>query len=311
MNKIIRAYHLLLFITFLFFNGKIFSQQPLVKTTVDKNNILIGEPIKYKVVASFDKLHKLNWLTIPDSIAHFEVVEKSKIDTATENNNTVLQQTITLTSFDSGKWNVPSFLLKLDDEKKNKATKIFTDTIVINVGYAAADSTNQLRDIKPIMEVTVKDYLWYYIGGAAVLFLLFSFILWRYFKNRKKKPSPVFASKLSPYDEAMQLLAKLKKTDLQNPKEVKAYHSALAEIFKKYVGRRQSVDMMNKTTGGILVHLTDSNLPKEKLANMATALRCGDAVKFAKFVPDTNESEGCFNNIKETIQFLNTNKLIK
>ena len=65
---------------------------------------------------------------------------------------------------------------------------------------------------------------------------------------------------------------------------------------------------MNKTTGDVLVHLTDNNLPKENIANTATALRLGDAVKFAKFVPTTVESEECLDKIKGTINYIHTNK---
>jgi hypothetical protein len=178
------------------------------------------------------------------------------------------------------------------------------------VGYAAADTTNELRDIKPIIEVTVKNYLWYYIGGGVLLLLIAAVILWRYFKNRKKAPLSISSSKLSPYDEAMQSLENIKTLNLQKPEEVKQYHAKLSEIFKWYVSRKQQFSIMNKTTGDVLIHLTDFKLPNEQVTNIATALRCGDAVKFAKFVPATAESEECYNKIKEVIHFIHTSKPI-
>ena len=287
------------------FPNVIFAQSPSVKTAVDRTAILIGEQIQYKVTATFPAdITKVHWLNVPDSVAHFQVVDRSKIDTLTENNSTVLQQTITLTSFDSGKWNTPAFIINFNPAKDDTTINLLTDSIPINVGYAPADSTNQLRDIKPIMEVEVKNYLWYYIGGGIVLLLIIAYILWKYFKNKKQNPPPAFASKTSPYDEAMQALDKLKQLNLQNAEEIKQYHFRLAEIFKWYISRKQRFSIMNKTTGDVLVHLAENNLQAATIADAATALRCGDAVKFAKFLPAVAESEACFNKIKSAINFI-------
>ncbi len=288
-----------------------FAQSPVVKTFVDKSDILIGEQIKYKVTATFpDGVFKVHWFMPPDSVAHFEIVDRSKIDTVSANNTTTFEQTITLTSFDSGRWNTPAFKINFDPVKDDTTLNLFTDSIPVNVGYAAADTTNELRDIKPIMEVTVKDYFWYYIGGGILLLLIIAIMLWRYFKNRKKAPLPISSSKLSPYDEAMQNMENLKTLNLQKPEDVKQYHARLSEIFKWYVSRRQQFSIMNKTSGDVLVHLTEFRLPNEQVTNVATALRLGDAVKFAKFVPLITESEECYNKIKEVIQFIHTSKPI-
>jgi len=288
-----------------------FAQSPVVKTFVDKSDILIGEQIKYKVTATFpDGVFKVHWFMPPDSVAHFEIVDRSKIDTTSANNTTTLEQTITFTSFDSGRWKTPAFTINFDPLKDDTTINLYTDSIPVNVGYAAADTTNELRDIKPIMEVTVKNYLWYFIGGGVLLLLIIVFILWWYFKNRKPAPLSISSSKLSPYEEAMQSLEGIKQLNLQKPEDIKQYHAKLSAIFKWYISRRQRVSIMNKTTGDVLVHLAENNLPKDLITDAATALRCGDAVKFAKFLPLATESEACFNKIKDVIHFIHTSKPI-
>jgi hypothetical protein len=296
-------------ICFSFCTQNIPAQTPAVKTILEKRDILIGEQLQYKVSATFPTgIYKVNWFTVPDSVAHFELVEKSKIDTSIENNITSLEQTVTFTSFDSGTWKTPAFPINFDPIKDDTTLNLFTDSIPVNVGYAPADSSNELRDIKPIMDVTVKNYLWYYIGGGVLLLILLSIIAWKLLKNRKKEPELVFSSKLSPYDEAMQQLEKLKQLSLQKPEELKQFHTMLSDIFKWYISRRQRINIMNKTTGDVLVHLTDNNLPKETIADTANALRCGDAVKFAKYTPAVSESEDCLAKIKATINFIHTSK---
>ncbi len=283
------------------------AQSTFVKTFIDKQDILIGEQIKYKVVATVPTdLYRSNWFAVPDSLPHFELVDKTKIDTTTESGNTILQQTLTFTSFDSGRWATPVFAIQLTQTGNNKVQKFITDSFTVNVGYAAADTSSQLRDIKPIIDVNVKNYLWYYIGGGVLLLLLAAFLLWRYFKNRKKQPVIQFTGKLSPYDEAIKELEKLKDYNLQNADTVKQFHTKLAEIFKWYISRKQQQSVMNKTTGDVLVHLTANNLPKDNIAATATDLGMGDALKFAKYIPEAAESNDCFTKIKATINYINT-----
>ncbi|MGF2412783.1 hypothetical protein [Ferruginibacter sp.] len=294
---------------FILFSSVVVAQSPSVKTFVDRSDILIGEQVKYKVVATFTTgAFKTNWFATPDSVAHFEIVDRSKIDTTIADNITTLEQTITLTSFDSGRWNTPAFSINFNPVKDDTAISVFTDSMTINVGYTATDTSSQLRDIKPIMNVTVENYLWYYIGGGILLLLIAGFFIWWYFKNKKKAPLPAFSSKISPYDEAMQQLEQLKQLNLQNADTIKQYHTGIAEIFKRYISRKQNVSVMNKTTGDILVHLADNKLPADIISAVATALRCGDAVKFAKYLPAAAESEECITKIKEAISFIQSPK---
>ncbi|MBS1510604.1 MAG: hypothetical protein JST86_07190 [Bacteroidetes bacterium] len=303
----IKKVWILFFVLVLFAVTHTCAQAPQLQTFTDKTDILIGEQIQYKVVATYDtSLFRLHWLNIPDSLPHFDVVERGKIDTSVDNNkNTIVQQTFTITSFDSGRWNTPPLAVQFEkNQNNNNPINLLTDSIAINVGYAPADSTNQLRDIKPIMEVTVTSYLWYYIGGAALLLVIALFFLVRYLKNRKKNADPVFSSRTNPYDEALQELEKLRTYNLTDDESIKKYHARLAEIFKWYISRKQRFSVMNKTTGDVLVHLSNNNLPAEVISSTATALRCGDAVKFAKYLPAVAESEDCMARIKNTILFI-------
>jgi len=47
--------------------------------------------------------------------------------------------------------------------------------------------------------------------------------------------------------------------------------------------------------------MAENNMPQENISILATALRCSDAVKFAKYIPLAAESVDCLQKIKETI----------
>ena len=284
-------------------------QAPVVKTYLDKDQILIGEQFNIKIDASFKPgAYKVTMPVIPDSIAHFEVVGSSKPDTVSGDVINNVRQVITFTSFDSGKWVTPSLLVTFDPIKADTSITVLIDSFPINVSYSPPDSTNQLRDIKPIREVAIKDYFWYYLIGGALLAIVIAWLVYRYLKNRKGKSTGEFVSSLSPLEEAMQALSELQALDLQNAIEIKQYHSGLSVIFKRYLSRFHNKNLMNKTTDDVLIHLSENGFVKDRISNIAVALRTGDAVKFAKYLPTATESEHCLIEVKEVIQFIENTK---
>ena len=296
----------LAFIILTLFPVALFSQNPSVQTSVDKNDILIGEQVKVKLKGTYrPNAYTLHWLTIPDSIPHFDIIDKGRADTIVyKDNSKGVEQTIIFTSFDSGRWTIPAFPINFGPLQDDTTLNLFTDSIHINVSYSPTDSTSQLRDIKPVIEVNVIDYLWYYIGGGILLLLVIIILIIRYLKKQKQKPAILITSKLSPYEEAMQELEKLKQYDLQKALEIKLYHIKLSEIFKRYLGRKQNINLLNRTTGDLLIRMTENSFQQETISTLATALRCCDAVKFAKYLPSVVESADCNINIKETINLI-------
>ncbi len=280
--------------------------QPVVKTTVDKNEILIGQQFTVHVKANFSgDDYYIKWVKLPDSLQHFELIEKSKIDSAFTNEKlSGLSQSFTFTSFDSGKWIFPSFKINFTPVKDDTTLNTFTDSLPVTVSFSVSDTSKTLKDIKAIREVEVTNPLWYWAGGALVVLLLSLFIFWWY-RRRSKNEKPIqFQSKLSPYEEAMQELEKLKAYNLISSKEIPQYHTRLIEIFKNYLSRKENSNYTNKTTGDILIAISNNYNNKEILTKTATAMRFSDAVKFAKYMPAESDIESNKQLIKETIHLI-------
>ena len=285
------------------------SAQPVVKTSVDRSEILIGEQFKITIEAGFDPaLYKVTWPAIPDSLQHFEVVNRGKMDTLYSNNQlSGLVQTLTLTSFDSGKWILPPFLVNINTTKDDTTYNVFTDSVPITVSFSASDTTNQLRDIKPIRDVETINPIWYWVGAGVLLVGLIIFLIWfyRYWKKNKGiLPTP--KSKLSPYDAAMKELGELKVYNLSDPADTKIFHTRLADILKGYLTNSQRKNYQNQTTGDTLILLRDQSLDINMLSKAASCLRCSDAVKFAKYQPPVIESEESLQSVKEVINIIHS-----
>lgn len=279
------------------------AQLPTVKTSVSNNSILIGEQFQLKVEAVFaGAAYRLNWINLPDSLQHFELIEKSKADSIYNNDQlTGVTQTFTLTSFDSGKWNLPVARVNIDPVKDDSTYNFFSDSLPINVSFSVSDTTAQLRDIKPLYEVSDKWPLWYWIAGGVSILILVALIVYLFRYWKKNKSTVGFKSKNAPFDEAMQLLDALKKYNLSDAADIKLFHSKLVTIFTEFLSGNYNTNHLNKTTGDLLIILKSLEASAETVTKMASTLRTADAVKFAKYQPAPGDSENSLQVIKETI----------
>ncbi len=291
-------------IVFLCLSINLSTAQPAIQSSVNKKEILIGEQFILTIKADFSKnIYNFQWPILSDSIAHFEVIN-SRIDSLYTNQNlSSIVHAITFTSFDSGKWALPSFLVKVQPTQHDTTFNFYTDSIPIIVSFSTSDTTKQIRDIKPIKEAETIGSIWYWIGALIVLILLIALFVW--WKKRKIKiPHSSSQSSLTAYEEAMYELKNLEGYNLSIREDVKIYHSKIGVIFKKYLSRIYQPTYLNKTTDEILLLLKFENYNHELLAKVSASLRCGDAVKFAKYIPTISESEDCKKSIEDLIEVI-------
>jgi len=269
----------------------------VVRASVDKSKILIGEQIRLQLEADIPENEPIRFFTI-DTLAHFEILNRAVIDTSNTDNGTFLKQAVVITSFDSGHWIIPA--LKLGDNA-------ITDSITVDVSFSPMDTAQAYHDIKDIIAVNPKKeknrwWLWCAIGGGLVLLGLLLF-----YALRKKKPVPVAAAPaLNPYEEAIKQLDKLQ----QEKPEQKQYYSLLVDIFRVYVYRKKDIQSLQKTTDDLVVQLRSLDLPKQEFEKLTQVLLLSDFVKFAKYVPSPEDNRNSFDVIKSsinTIEKLNVN----
>ena len=183
-----------------------------VKATIDRSKILIGEPIRLILEADIPENEAIRFFQ-PDSIPHFEFLDIQKIDTSNTGKGTVLSQVFQITSFDSGHWVIPSFIL---------GDSMVTDTIPVDVGFSPFNREQPYHDVKDIIEVNPpeeeqKIRWWYIVAGAALLLLLLILL----FRKKKKPVQKPVEQPLDPYKEAMGQLEKLQR----DKPEAKQYYS--------------------------------------------------------------------------------------
>lgn len=265
-----------------------------VAATVDKASIIIGEPAQLKLEAFFPSNNTPSFFAV-DSFQHFEILNSSKIDTVPAEGGTKLSRTLTLTSWDSGAWNIPALPLQ-------NSSRIRTQPIQIAVGYSPMAPDQQYHDVKDILAVpqaTRVTWYWYVIG--AVLLLILFLLL---FPKKKKSTEPV----VNMQDVYKQTLAQLDALKSRTGEDGKEYFTSLILIFRNYLQQRKNIQSHAKTTDDISRQLRTAQLEERDYNDLVQTLQLSDFVKFAKYVPTITEKEEALNTIKKSIVTIEHNK---
>lgn len=292
MNK--RNIYIIVFFGLTFFNiqSNLFSQT--VRAAVNRNRIFIGEQIKLQLSVEKGK-PGTPWFTFPDSLNHLEVVKRSKIDTVAKGGFTTYRQTITITSFDSGRWAFPA--LSLPGVKQT--------TLPINIDVLPVDVSKMqdYNDIKEIEEVKPVNSL--LITGILAAITLFSIGMIYWLLTRDQKVARLalsFKSRLSPLEWALAELSKLHAQHLRSQIEVKKYYSDLTNISRTFFSQQLEQRSLQQTTDEWMMALQPLTIDNETKTSFFQFLRLADTVKFAKYLPPENENEVAVSAIKQMLQ---------
>ena len=273
------------------------AQQAILRATVSKDRLLIGEQVKLDITCSLPSGASVSgWVNLPDTFNHLEIVDRLPVDSSLEGSVKTYHQSFTITGFDSGLWVVPPVAL-IADKQKISSEPLSLAVIPVHL----TDST--YHDIRDIINVPVKQtHWWYWIAGALSLILI-SVLVWLWIRSQKRKPLPLQPAKIkgTPLEEALQQLHALEKAGYLERGEWKQYYSTLAGIFKNYNERKSRSGFLQKTTDEILVAL-HPELPKDPASELAGVLRIADAVKFAKYQPEADQARADITVIEKIIK---------
>jgi hypothetical protein len=257
----------------------------VVNLSYDKQRILLGEQVGVSVKAFGDTGTTLALLPI-DTLPHLEVLEASKIDTTVVGETLQLTQTLIVTSWDSGRWNIPTVITNGNPTK----------TVALDVAFTSPWNPAQpYHDIKGIVPVEKpgRSTWWWYVIGLAVLIALFLL----FFPKGKGEKKEVELDKKA-YRKALEELARLEK---ENPADAKVFYTELVNIFRTYLKGAKGIQSFSKTTDDLSIQLQSQKLPSADYNALVQTLRLSDLAKFAAYRPDNGTNSQSLSIIKQSI----------
>jgi hypothetical protein len=278
-----------------------FAQEtPSIKASVDKNQILIGEPLRF-IIDVRSPMVSGNQLPQFDSIPHFEIIEKANRDSLISASGASYHLEWKLTSFDSGTRMIPALSVVIGKQVYK------TDSLPIEVSYGDVDTTKDYHDIRGIIDLENPDvkYIPWVVAAVTVIALFLFIWFFRRPFTKEQIVEETVKSRISSLDEALASLEQLKKMIHDDPSSVKKYYSGLHDTLRIYLNRHLGLVTMEKTSEEIIISLSDMRMEREEFSKLTAALRMGDFVKFAKYVPGPNENDNNLEIIRSAIMFIN------
>ncbi len=274
------------------------SNAPRVSGRFEPDSIGIGDRYLYSIEVEKDLVQTV---IFPDFSAmagqQHELIEDLPVDTLERDGRRLkIRKSYLLAAFQEGWHHIRPQVMYAD---KNIIDTLYApDTLELLVTTFQIDSTSHgLFDIKPQKTLPFKlgeitGYIaWSVVGLLLLVALLYAAkrILAHYGKSFDTifKPAPP----LPPHEEAFAALERLRVLHLCQDGKHKLYYSTLTDILRTYIVRRFDVGAMEMTSDEIIEAMRGVELPQKSSIDLTMILREADLVKFAKAMPESEESE--------------------
>ena len=275
-----------------------FSQDVAVTAKLDTNAMLIGDHVGVTLKYTGPAKSQVLWPFLPDTIlGNITIIGRGKIDTVytADKQSVTYSQQLNFTCYDSGFYTIPSIPFKYRILPDTTSRMAVSTMMLLAVHTVKVDTTQAFKPIiGPLsVPVTFREMLPWILAGLALVALIVGAV-W-YFKKRKKQ-EPVFTLKpriiLSPHEQALQELEKLRIKKLWQSGRVKEYYSELTEIIRRYIENKYRLPALEQTSAEILDSLTGNAVcPPSVIDKLGDLLILADMVKFAKTQPVATENE--------------------
>lgn len=253
-----------------------------VSATLDRNKILLGEQISLQLKVE-DAAGLTQWFSIPDSINHLEVVERGKLDTISIAGTYILQQSIRITSFDSGQWQFPALQIN------TARGELITQPQMVEVLPVDVSDMADYHDIKEIVEVPANNNTAITII-IALMTLLAAVAVWWLARKKQgvKVPAAVVKHQLSSLAWALQELLALQ-NDAEAQSSPRLLYQRLTTICRQFFALEIQGGVQHKTLSEWMIDLQSLPVEQGIKVSFFQMLRLAEVVKFAKYIPTPAE----------------------
>ena len=302
--------HVLFLIWALLSTTAVTAQEVEVEGKVESTKVQVGKPftLDLSLKVPYGWFVEWNDFAIDTLSRQIDILKRGDVvRTADADSNVIVQQQLTLMTFDTGQIQVPAVGLKyaqsFDDPMRMMA---FTEPIDL---YATTIVVDTLQPYKPIVApiaapVQMREvFPWILV---ALLAILIGIGIWLYVKRRKQhvdgEGNIVRGPVVPPYDKAVDDLKKLREEKLWQSGKVKEYFSSLTDIAREYIEGQFGVNAVEMTTDDILEEIKPLRFPKETYDKLKDTMEVADLVKFAKYSASTLESDTALSSMTQFVE---------
>ena len=285
------------------------AQSVEVSAKLQDEHVTVGKPFSLDLMMKVPYGYYVEWNEFAtDTLSEqIDILKRGDMQrTADADSNIIVQQQLTLMTFDTGYVQIPSIGLtyakSVEDQLRMKA---FTDPMRLYVTTMSVDTTQAFR---PLMEpidqpIAMKEVFPWILG--VLLAVLVGFGAWFLWKKRKPRlgedGQPVKGPVIPPYTKAIGDLESLKQQKLWQAGKVKEYYSGLSDIAREYIEGQFNVNAVEMTTDDILEEVEELDFDREIFGKLKDTMELSDLVKFAKYTTSPLENDNAMSDMTDFV----------
>lgn len=289
--------------------GMASAQQVEVSAKVQDESVAVGKPFSFDLTLKVPYGYYVEWNEFQqDTLSkQIDILKRGDMQrTADADSNIIVQQQLTLMTFDTGYVQIPpvglTYAKSVEDQSRRKA---FTDPVTLYVTTIAVDTTQSFRPLAAPIEqpVSMKEVFPWLLG--VLLAVLLALAIWYLVKHRKPRldenGEPIKGPVIPPYTKAIDDLESLRQQKLWQVGKVKEYYSGLTDIAREYIEGQFQVNAVEMATDDILDELKELHFDEQLFGKLKDTMELADLVKFAKCSTTSYENDQAMNQMTDFV----------
>ena len=250
-----------------------------ISSQVDRSEITIGDRIQYEIRVVHPKDGRVELPSVIGNLGSFEVKDYHVSEPKPADKLQIQTWHFTLSTFTVGKYTIPPQLVIYHaGHGDTNAVIYYTQPIEINVVRSSPETVKDIADIAGLADAD-EGPPWLAYGLGVALLLGAGGFLWS--RRRRALATPANKPILPPFEEAMERLGELKKTNFVRQNRTREFAFNISEVLRRYVSRRFGVEALESTTTEFLELLPKLPLTAAQKQWLASFCESLDLVKFA------------------------------
>lgn len=272
-----------------------------VEASVDKNEISIGDRLKYTIRIKTEKDIEVRLPSFAENLGEFAVKDFGSSEGGFWGRRKIEQWYI-LDIYETGIYTIPAANIGFRERGKEEWHDISTEEITVEVKSLLDESAEsaEIKDIAGPRSVYDMRFM-YIILAIAALIALIALIIIILKKRKKSKEAAVPAP--PAHLIALESLRELMKKDYLKSGKIQEYYFELSDIVRHYLENRFYLKAPEMTTEEFLNYLRSTDkLRSEHKSLLREFLAHCDMVKFARYHPEEKEIESSYESARRLVE---------
>ena len=261
-----------------------------VTLTPSQDHLAVGDPVELTLEVVHPAGAQVIIPRLEQSWGDFEVREQSPATTSPNDDGAeTTRQTITVTLFDLGTFEIPTLPLTISDSS-GQVTEVATPAVSLTVNPLRAEEDLALRDIRPQADMALPSMLPALMTGLILATVAAGSGWWLYRGWRRQNGLGAVADNRPPYQVAYDELDRIGGLGLPEQGQFKAHYTLVTDCLRTYLEQQFGLHVFDRTTTELKVVLKQSTLAPDHTRRFIDLFSDSDLVKFAKLTPEVAEA---------------------